>query len=259
MLLVAMAMQAQTTTTVQPKIKIGGNVYGGGNAGDMTGSTSVTVYAGDLKDVYGGARMADVGGRTFVNIDGAHSSDDILIMNVYGGNDISGKIGESETATTVPTELTEVGTTAGKSNINNTWKAFIRTSPCTTKETVTVGTGTDATEVTAEKNLVVIGGLFGGGNGDYTYGSRTTGEGAEAVTTYFAKKGTEVVATSTKEELKAPELSKTYLEVTGGNIAHVYGGGNNATVTQATTICIDNASDDLQKVATVRAGKTDSQ
>ena len=61
-----------TTAVAQGQIKIGGNVYGGGNAGDMTGNTSVTVFAGDVKDVYGGARMADVGGRTFVNIDGEH-------------------------------------------------------------------------------------------------------------------------------------------------------------------------------------------
>ena len=68
-----------STVVAQGQIRIGGNVYGGGNVGDMTGNTSVTVYAGDVKEVYGGARVADVGGRTFVNIDGEHASDDILI------------------------------------------------------------------------------------------------------------------------------------------------------------------------------------
>ncbi len=89
LLLLVMLSGLWPVATVRAQIVIGGNVYGGGNAGDMTGNTSVTVYAGDVKDVYGGARMADVGGRTFVNIDGEHASDDILIMNVYGGNDIA--------------------------------------------------------------------------------------------------------------------------------------------------------------------------
>ena len=79
---------------VQAQITIGGNVYGGGNAGDLGGSTTVTVHAGDISAVYGGARMANVGGYTFVNIDGAHASEDILITTVYGGNDITGTIGQ---------------------------------------------------------------------------------------------------------------------------------------------------------------------
>ena len=60
MILAAMSAQAQIT--------IGGNVYGGGNEGNVGGNTTVTVHAGDLNKVYGGARMADVGGRAFVNV-----------------------------------------------------------------------------------------------------------------------------------------------------------------------------------------------
>ena len=39
-----------------------------------------------------------------------------------------------------------------------------------------------------------------------------------------------------------PELRKAYLEIRGGSIVILYGGGNNATVTEATDICIDNKS-----------------
>lgn len=240
-----------TTIVAQGQIKIGGNVYGGGNAGDMTGNTSVTVYAGDVKDVYGGARMADVGGRTFVNIDGEHASDDILIMNVYGGNDIAGTIGTNGAAKKLPSGLAH----GSDNGINETWDgdAIVRT----TANKATAQATVEGASVTADKYLIIIGSLFGGGNGDYTYGqeSTTTGEGNEAVTTYgdyFAKKDGVVVATNSTEKLEAPELPQVYLEVMGGNIAHVYGGGNNATVTKATTICIDNQSDHLEKVATVR-------
>ena len=86
------------------EIVVGGNIYGGGNAGNVAGNTTVTVREGDLNQVFGGARMADVGGRSFVNIDGEHAIDFMVINKVYGGNDIAGTIGTS----TVPSELTEV-------------------------------------------------------------------------------------------------------------------------------------------------------
>ena len=191
---------------MQAQITIGGSVYGGGNEGKTGGSTSVTVYAGDINAVYGGARMADVGGSAFVNIDGEHASDNIFINTVYGGNDIAGTVGADENNTDpVPTELTKIGTGVGMNAIDNTWNAFIRTSP---------------TPLASARKSLVIGSMFGGGNGDYDYTSDN----------------------SPYKDLVKPELGKTYLEILGGCIAHLYGGGNNATVTENTTICIDNDS-----------------
>ena len=164
------ALMFLAAATAQAQIKIGGNVYGGGNAGDMTGNTSVTVRAGDLQDVYGGARIADVGGRTFVNIDGEHASDDILITNVYGGNDIAGNIGKDEAGTKA---LPEGLAHSTENSINDSWDAIVRTTACKTEATATI----DEEVKTADKYLIVIGSLFGGGTGDYTYGSRTTGTG----------------------------------------------------------------------------------
>ena len=49
--------------TAQAQITIGGNVYGGGNAGETGGSTKVTVYGGTMKGgVFGGAKQASVKG-----------------------------------------------------------------------------------------------------------------------------------------------------------------------------------------------------
>ena len=45
-----------SATLMQAQITIGGNIYGGGNAGDTKGNTNVTVYAGDLNRVFGGAQ-----------------------------------------------------------------------------------------------------------------------------------------------------------------------------------------------------------
>ena len=287
--------QAQTG-----RIKIGGNVYGGGNQGDVKGNSTVNVRKGDAEMVFGGARMANVGGRSLVNIDGEHASGDIMLTAVYGGNDIAGTIGQSGETTTVPIKTlytaaeatayntahgldpgdegyknegdvkehgltnvipeptTEEISTAGSLEkarkkkkednpqlniVDNTWKTFIVTSRSTeTKNGKTV-----------EKYPIIIGTLYGGGNGAYYYKkfadddyriylSEAACEADE--NSYIAKNTT---------GFNVPEVPKTYLEIKGGCIAHLYGGGNNATVTENTTINIANESDDLESQITAYA------
>jgi hypothetical protein len=234
LLLVAMLYAPCSLFNVFAQIKIGGNIYGGGNAGDMSGNTSVTVRAGDIHGgVYGGARQANVGGHAFVNIDGAHMSDDIVINYVYGGNDIAGKVGEFINETDpIPAGLTDavangITPAEGETNAGNNTKkygAFV----LTTKER-TAGTG-------ETQRHIFIGQLFGGGNGDYTYSTTADDDG-----NYTASDANGPIAYS-KVALIKPELSKTYLELRGGTIAYAYGGGNNATVTVATDICVKNSS-----------------
>ena len=231
-------------TVVQAQITICGSVYGGGNAGDTGGSTKVTVCAGNLHAVFAGARMANVGGSAFVHIDGEHASDYILADYVYGGNDISGTIGTSDN---VPTELTEVirdemtdEQKSGKNAINNTWNAFVRIST----KTETVG-GKEEEADDAQK--IYIGQLFGGGNGYYKYETKTTGTGTIVKD---ALSNGEIVSSSTT--LSEPELGKTYLEILGGSIVYAYGGGNNATVTDTTVICLDNPSKVVNSIRDTR-------
>ena len=203
-----------STMTAQAQITIGGNVYGGGNAGNLGGKTEVLVYSGDIHQVYGGARQANVGGSTFVHIDGEHASNYIIVDKLFGGNDIAGTIG---TSTTVPSELTAVGTTEGKNNIDNTWNTFVRTST----KTSTKGEGDNAvTEEVEDAKEIYIGQLFGGGNGEYDYTSEDS--------PYKGK---------TK-----PEIGKSYLEICGASIVYAYGGGNNATATEDVVIHVDNPS-----------------
>ncbi|WP_294744714.1 T9SS type A sorting domain-containing protein [uncultured Prevotella sp.] len=247
--------------------KIGGNVYGGGNKGKVKGNTNVTVKNGDLNNVYAGARMADVGGRAYVNIDGEEASGDIFITNVYGGNDIAGTIGSSTVPVKTednPRGLTDVVpeptaaeiTTAGtkdkaKENykkahpetniVDETWNAYVRTSRSSKVESGD----------TIENYAVVVGSLFGGGNGEYKYeedASKRTSETKTYDVYLIPKKvGDKPIATITvdKDKTYLPVLGKTYLEIKGGCIAHLYGGGNNATVTDNTTISIRNESQGL--------------
>ena len=136
-------MMFLTAATVQAQITIGGNVYGGGNAGNTGGSTTVTVHAGDLNRVYGGARMADVKGRAFMNIDGAHASNYIVINRLYGGNDIAGTIGSS--ADELPDVVKDH---AANNGVDKTWNALVLISSKIT---------TPSTYYTAEDQEVIDG------------------------------------------------------------------------------------------------------
>ena len=244
----------ETPTNLQgavQNIKIGGNVYGGGNAGNIGGSATVTVRMGDIDgNVFGGARMANVAGSAFVNIDGEHAPDNtfILINRVYGGNDIAGTIG---TSTTIPTELTGVikdGMTEeqkkGKNDIDNTWNVFVRMS--------------SAPDNSNQRGY--IGQLFGGGNGEYFYYNNSgTYEIYESEKDFNEHK--DPIATSTTDFIQ-PAIDKTYLEIVGGSIVYAYGGGNNATINQNTVIYVDNSSHVVNSIEvdkSVSGGTVDEQ
>ena len=226
------------------QIQIGGSIYGGGNEGKTEGNTKVTVYEGDLNNVYGGARMADVNGNAFVHIDAEHASSYIIINKVYGGNDISGNVGvvsQGETSKkTLPTELTK----AEDNHVTKDWDTFVRVS------TKKKADGTvDATQKT------YIGQLFGGGNGNYTYSSETVGNDDIHVLK-DTETGDEILRT--KNDINQPDLSKTYLELLGGSIVNVFGGGNMATVTEDAVIHLENPSEVVNHIK-VKDGLEDNE
>ncbi len=217
---------------MQAQIVIGGHVYGGGNAGDTGGSTTVTIREGNLNRVFGGARMADVKGRAFTNIDGANASSYIVINRLYGGNDIAGTIGKSRE------ELPDaIKTHAAINKVDTTWNALLL---------ISTKTNLDGTEA-ADAQKIYIGQLFGGGDGEYEYGSTTEG----GKTVYYAKEDGVEVATS-NHELTPPNIGKTFLDIHGGSIVYAYGGGNNATVTERTVISLDNPSKVVNSIKDTR-------
>ena len=235
-----------SASLIQAQITIGGNVYGGGNAGDLGGKTTVNIYAGDLHNVYGGARQANVGGSAFLHIDGEHASSYIVIDKAYGGNDIAGTIGSSKK---LPTELTKVGTTTGLNNIDSTWNAFVRIAPIpainyTQDEIDAASEGDDAygktISDTKNKIPIYIGQLFGGSNGDYTVKNPTLSESGKWE--IWTKDVTPIKVYEDAAQPQLPDIGKTYLELLGGSIVYAYGGGNNATITERTVISMDNPS-----------------
>ena len=191
------------TVPTMAQVVIGGNVYGGGNQGELEGNANVELKGGTIQgNVFGGARMADVTGRTYVHINGADAKNALIVKAVYGGNDISGTIGTSND--NLPFS---VSTNKG---VDNTWNAFIR-----------------ATQNNSAP--VIIGALYGGGNGAYEY----------------TKNGTKFNVTidgTTYTEVNKPTLGKAYLELKGGIYGSVYGGGNAATVTDQTVIYANDST-----------------
>ena len=189
------------------QITIGGNVYGGGNAGDVSGNTKVTIRSGEFGSetsggkIFGGARMANVGGHTFVHLDGENASSSHVLANyVFGGNDISGNIGtnKEETFTNnqkVPAELTQYT----ENEIGKTWNTFVRISSKVNPAVYTAVA--DGTTLTA-------------GN---TYYTSNTGAGE------FTAVGTEVADGTNYFELTAAAISSDNKPI---YIGQLFGGGN---------------------------------
>lgn len=245
-----------SVSSSKAQIIVGGNIYGGGNEGNVGGSTSVTVRAGDLNKVYGGARIANVAGNSYVNIDGEHASNYILINYVYGGNDIAGTIGTNLRTFDLPASLTK----AAENNIDGSWNAFVRISSKTatedikyTAEEIAAAHAADplfnkttddvkikAGDVLPGNKPIYIGQLFGGGNGEYYY--KDVDENHNVYESEEAYNAGKAPIISTTDDLFAPALKKTYLEIMGGSIVYAYGGGNNATITDRTMVYLDNPS-----------------
>ena len=270
-----------STMVAQGQIKIGGNVYGGGNHAEVKGSTKVTVTAGDIGAVidpendmsetnprgrvFGGARMANVGGNTFVHINGksdvAEGTPNYIVINhVYGGNDIAGEIGTAEAVgESLPTELA-----GNPDDVDDTYNSYVHLSSnvdvhytqaeCdayNTEHGLTSGDEgyrtTNDIKTPANNKKIFIGQVFAGGNGDFEYPDEKVGD------EYVIKERGTVIGRS-KTPFVRPELNKTYLDIQGGTIFFAYGGGNNATVKKKTVIHVDNPSDVVTHILANSAG-----
>ena len=264
--MVVMLMLCLFPTDLAAQIKIGGNIYGGGNQANVDGSTSVTVRAGDIGrrhtddvdpvesakgKVFGGARMANVGGNTLVNIDGANATGYIVINQVYGGNDIAGHIG---TAADVSEPVPSILTNAAADGVDDTWNTYVHLSTKTEEVDGKIKEAADAKKV-------YIGQLFAGGNGDYYYDASTS---AGKTTHYIYHRESDLtpIATVVTDEgdigFHEPELAKTYLDVQGGSIVYAYGGGNKATVTEKTVIHVANPSKVVNEIDVDSEGNEDA-
>lgn len=202
------------------------NVFGGGNQGTVAGNTNVYYNVGRMGTVvgnlYGGGYRGKIDGNTYVELAGG------MLLNAYGGSrqaDIGGAAhvwaydganrpeGEDETSPEKAPLL--VGNIYGGNDISGaitggmpaTWtqQTWTDLQGKTFNSYVQVG-GTEGTQ----NGYPLIGNIFAGGNG-----------------------------ANTEQEVAAPDLGTTLLEINGGTTVRAFGGGNKATVTENAYIFVN--------------------
>jgi len=204
-----------------------GALYGGGRQGSIVrhsqlipeveepllNGTHVRVWSGQIDQVYGGSRIGNIEGACFVDIDDrAENHFHTIIRQVFGGNDLSGKISMGN----IP------GVIAGNDPIRTSTYVLIR------EQRKNDG---------LYNGFPLIAEVFGGGNGEY-------GNHSEMQTVY--KSGsipTRDGQTIDLTGLEYPNVDSTYVEVRGGSVWYLYGGANNSYVTQGTTVRVDYSDD----------------
>ena len=185
----------------QTNVVVHGNVFGGGNAADVSGSTTVLMQGNALvkNSVYGGGAMAETGANTTVTIEGGTVGDGTADHgNVFGGG------------------LGELGGTAA--NVGGNATVNIGTSAQTTPTTVD--------GVTYYNNVVITGNVFGANN------NNGTPAGDVVVNIYHTKHtaanmvGTYASVDALVADMDSKDHGSQYFALQG-----VYGGGNQADYT----------------------------
>jgi hypothetical protein len=138
--------------------------------------------------------MGNVGGNSFVHIDGDATREKgyIVINQVFGGNDMAGKIGTAhDVSEDIPSELTAIKrvpadeTDSTKNRVNDTFNSYVSISTKVlsgehyTAEEIAAAAdnpenpayGKKETDVKPDPDAkkIYIGQLYAGGNGDYDY------------------------------------------------------------------------------------------
>ncbi len=214
------------------QVVVNGNVFGGGNAADVTGNSTVLMQdnATVETDVYGGGALADVGtnnsNATTVTIEGGN----------VGGNVYGGGLGNAGTAAlvngvvtvnigkdnggSVSGEATIGGAVFGCNNVNGTPKDNVFVNIYKTARTNGVNTVSD--------NGFALSEVFGGGN-KAAYLPATTGK-VTTVHIYTCDNTIQYVygGGNAADVGNSTTSSATDVIIDGGRIEWVFGGGNGA-------------------------------
>lgn len=221
----------ETNVFVCDGATIKGNVYAGGNLApvgfddnqgayrgfpELVGFASVYMDGGIVEqNVYGGGNMADIYGENSVRVAGG-----TIVKALYGGNDRAGQVAE-KTKRILPYDYT-IASDAATSLTALGVKTY-------------VGISGDAH----------IGTVYGGGNGDYTYGGPN---------------GIQYCGVTPKLPIQPHTFVDVHINggADGGKIGTVYGGGNGVTVRHGVTVFLNvqspNYANDGLHVDTIFGG-----
>ena len=251
------AAVSATDVTIYGGNKIG-NVFGGGNgisgtAANVNGATNVKIYGGTILNVYGGSnKTGTISGAISVTVDSTAENGSGCLMNigsVYGGGNMAASSVGSIT----------IGCTGNKGHIENVFG------------------GANQADITGSINLQInggdIGNVFGGNNADggisgtitVTVGNNPSGCPVFKIGNVYGggnlakygnaddNKGNYPVVNIQSGTITtgvyggglgntAIVYGNPQVNVTGGTIGSVYGGGNAAAVTGSTNVSIATAT-----------------
>lgn len=208
---------------------VAGGLYGGGCKGYVGGKTFVEFAGGYAHNVYGGAREANIGGGSHVwtyngstrwwgtDIETEANAEKNMTVagRLFGGSDISGLLNAEKGVTDISSANNLKGWTAHWSAGN--WPEELYTDyNSSTKQGTTLKTFDSYIQIGGteqyQDGFPMIGEVYAGGNGE-----ETDVAGKNHTT---------------------PDVRTALLELTDGNIIKAFGGGNHATVTEATYIML---------------------
>ena len=193
-------------------------IYGGGNVGNVEGSTNVYIKGGNSTNIYAGGRSSDAT-STYLYLQGG------IVENIYGGSNITGVVETSHIETTSG----NVNTIYGGNNIggtNNESNILINGGIV---GLAVYGGGnqisTNTTNVELVNSDTAIPSVFGGGNQ------------AGVTQTFVYAKGANVEKLFGGSNI-AGNVQTSNVYIQNGNLGDVYGGNNQGDTTETTNVFV---------------------
>jgi len=197
-------------------------IYGGSNAGSITGTTNVNIYGGYITEVYGGSSTGEITGTTNVN-----TYENATVGTIYGGSN-SGNITGTTNINVSAGDITTIyggnyqGTITGDTNVNVTGG----------KITKSLYGGNNQGSLIGNTNVEITGGtitgeIYGGNNAGQINGTANTNITGGTVNSnvYGGSNSGSIVADT--ETLKATNL--VINNITIGRY-QIYGGSNSGNI-----------------------------
>ena len=241
---------------------VGGNVFGGGDAGNVTGNTSVEIRASSTiaNNVYGGGDEATVGGNTVTSIKSSTITND-----VFGGGNKANVSGNTTVTMETNSSANNVYGGGNDADVIGSTSVTVRTNSSASN---VYGGGNNGTVGSSESNNAtttvnlnyanITQNIYGGGNKGNVYGTaNVTSSGSIGNTVYGGGCAATVYATDVNinnssiysyvfgggQGVTALTTTDTKVKVNSSTVnVDVYGGGDSGAVGGSTMVGLTGAT-----------------
>lgn len=219
------AVNKDITLTVSNQTNLYGNLYAGGNLGNVLGTVTTTITDSNItEDIYGGGNQASLGNKTDDTIVSNLTLTNVEVKNIYGGGNSAGINGSTNV------------TINGSNIIENVYGAGNGVNSIVTGDTtgeLNPAIVTGNTNLVITNNTTVGNSIYGGGNLGFVNGNTNVRIDTVKINENIYGGGN-----------AAQVLGNTNLNITDGKIfKNVYAAGNgiNAIVSGNTALTIKNS------------------